>query len=157
MVSDDAQATPGPITRRNRIVGAVMAAVGVYVAAESLRYGLGSVVRLGPGALPFGLGILIIGFGALIAIINDDGDERAPPIVWRPVVAILAAILAFALLIEPAGLAVAAAALVFLSGAADPELNWRSLLAIYLFLVVTVYVVFVQLLAIPFKLITGVI
>ena len=156
MALDDTSPAPRTLTRRNRITGAVMVAVGVFVIAEALRYGLGSVFRLGPGALPFGLGFLIVGFGALIALVNDDGDERAPPIVWRPVVTILAAILAFALLIEPIGLAGAAAALVFISGAADPDHTWRSLLGIYVFLVVTVYIVFVQLLSIPFKLITGV-
>ena len=144
------------LAKRNRVVGAVMAAIGVFVVAKALEYGLGSVFRLGPGALPFGLGILIIGLGALIAIVSDDGDEAAPPIVWRPVVTILAAILAFALLIESAGLAVAAAALVFISGAADPENSWRGLLVIYAFLVFSVYVIFVRLLAIPFNLIAGI-
>ena len=157
MEQKDSSQRSEALSKRNWIVGLVMAAVGVYVIVESFRYGLGSVSRLGPGALPFGLGFLIIGFGGLIAFVNDDGDEDAPPIVLRPFITIVGAILAFAVLIEPVGLAGAAAALVFISGAADPEHNWRSLIAIYLFLVVTVYVVFVQLLGIPFKLLAGVI
>ena len=154
MGSQDVRDKTQTLQTRNRITGAVMAAIGLFVMIEAWGYGLGSVSRLGPGALPFGLGILIIVFGALIAIVNDDGHEAASKIVWRPLVAVLSALLAFALLIETAGLLVATAGLVFISGAADPDHSWRSLAAIYLILVVAVYVVFVRFLSIPFKLVT---
>lgn len=142
---------------RNRIAGGVMALLGVYVIVESLGYKLGSIFRMGPGFLPLGLGFLIVLFGALIAIINDDGDEAADEIAWRPVILVPSSMLAFGLLIEPIGLLVATAALVFISGAADRNHTWRSLTALFVVLVTLVYVVFTVLLSTPFKLITGVI
>lgn len=143
------------LTRRNRIAGGVLILVGVYVAYQGYGYGLGQVFRLGPGALPFGLGILAMVFGVLIAAVNPDGDETAPAIRWRPVLTILGALLSFALLVETAGLVIATAALVFISGAADPEHTWRSLLVIYVFILAFVYLVFVNFLSIPFSMFWG--
>jgi putative tricarboxylic transport membrane protein len=72
------------------------------------------------------------------------------------VVTILAAVLAFGLLAEPAGLIPATAALVFLSGSADPEHTLKSLSGLFLALTVFVWLVFVQAIGIPFQLISGV-
>ena len=150
----EAQALPG-LARRNRVAGAVLFLIGAYVAYEGYGYGLGQVFRLGPGALPFGLGLLSVLFGVLVAVINPDGAETAPIIRWRPVLSILGALLAFALLIDTAGLVIATAALVFISGAADPEQTWRGMLGIFVFLLGFVYIVFVQFLSIPFAMFWG--
>ena len=143
------------LTRRNRIAGLVLILVGLFVTLEAVGYGLGQISRLGPGALPFGLGISIAIFGVLIATVNPDGADTMPVIKWRPVSMILSALLAFALLIDTAGLLIATAALVFISGVADPDHSWRSLLTIYVSLIVFVYIVFVRLLAIPFTMFGG--
>ena len=138
---------------RNRIAGIILTMIGIYASVEGYRYGLGKISSFGPGALPFGLGILTVVFGALIALVNPDGDEDAPPLMLRPPLLVLGSLLAFALLVDTAGLVPATAALVFISGSADPDHTLRSLLAIFAFLVIFVYVVFVQLLAIPFSMI----
>lgn len=138
---------------RNKIAGIVLVLVGGYVIFEGQRYGLGQWSRLGPGALPFGLGLLMAALGALIAILNPEFEGAAPAIKWRPVIMILAALLSFALLVDTAGLVLATAALVLLSGLADRESTWQSLIAIYVFLVGFVYLVFVRLLSIPFSMI----
>lgn len=152
MVDD---ATPPSMTRRNRLAGMALVLIGAFVTFEGYGYGLGQVSRLGPGALPFGLGLLIALLGVLIAVVDPDGDEAAPTIKWRPVAMVLSALLAFALLVDTAGLVVATAALVFLSGAADPDHTWKSLLAIYVFLIVFVYVIFMRFLAVPFTMFGG--
>lgn len=140
---------------RNKGVALVLVFIGAYVTYKAFGYGLGELSRLGAGALPFILGILIILVGLFIGIFSPDGEEPAPATKWRPVVLVLGALLAFALLIESAGLIVATGALVFISGMADPEHTWRSLLAIYIFLLGTVYIIFVRLLSIPFDMIGG--
>lgn len=140
------------LSQRNRIVGVTLILIGAFVAFKGHTYGLGRLSRLGSGALPFVLGALAVVFGVLIAWINPDGADTAAAIRLRPVIMVLSALLSFALLVEPAGLVVATAALVFLSGAADPEHTWRSLLRLFVFLVIFVDIVFVYLLSIPFSL-----
>jgi putative tricarboxylic transport membrane protein len=72
------------------------------------------------------------------------------------VVTVLAAVLAFALLVEPAGLIPATAALVFLSGAADPTHTLKSLGLLFVALTVFVWLVFVRAIGIPLQLLSGV-
>ena len=71
---------------------------------------------------------------------------------WRPLLTVLAGILVFGLALEPAGLAVAVAALVIVSGFADPELRFREALGIALFLIVFSIGIFVSLLGLPLNL-----
>jgi hypothetical protein len=155
MNTEDECKTAPNLTASNRTAGVVLVLIGGYVVFEGWHFGLGQWSRLGPGALPFGLGILMALLGASITALNPEGSETPPAIKWRPLVLILAALLAFALLVDTAGLLAATAALVILSGLADPDTTWSSLAAIYIFLVLFVYIVFVRLLSIPFSLIGG--
>lgn len=142
---------------RNRIAGGAIVLLGVYVVLQALSYSLGTPMRMGPGFLPLSLGILMMLFGGLVAFV-DDADEEAPSrVAWRPLGLVLAGILGFALLVEPVGLAAATAAIVFLSGIADPSHTWKSLAGLYLVLLSSVYVVFGIFLGIPFQLVSGVI
>jgi hypothetical protein len=141
---------------RNRIAGSVIALLGAFVALESLSYNLGSVMRMGPGFLPLALGIIMIGFGILTLFVDDTDEGKAPRIAWRPLVLVLSAILGFALLLEPVGLAAATAALVFLAGFADPGHTWKSMIVLYLILLAGVYIIFAKLLGIPFHIVSGV-
>lgn len=155
MQPDQTDPSEPTLSHRNRITAGVIVLTGAYVIWESLHYSMGSAIRLGPGFLPLALGVLFLLFGLAIAAINDDGDEAVDPIVWRPVFLILASVLAFALLIESAGLAPATAALVLISGLADKSHTWKSLTGLYLVLLIAVYVVFKRILGIPFELIAG--
>ena len=143
------------LTLRNRVAGLTLVLIGCFVVYEGQRYGLGHWSRFGAGTLPFGLGLLMAVLGVAIAVLNPDRGESAPVIRARPLLLVLAALLSFALLIDTAGLLAATAALVLLSGLADPESTLPSLCVIYVGIVVFVYLVFVRLLAIPFPLIGG--
>lgn len=145
------------IVLRDRIAGGILVLIGVYVVAASLEYRLGTLARMGPGMLPVALGGLLILFGILVALfVKPEPDEVPPVFKWRPAVTVLAAVLAFALLVEPVGLIPATAALVFLSGSADPDHTLKSLSALFVALTVFVWLVFVQAIGIPFQLISGV-
>jgi hypothetical protein len=155
MTTEAETASAPNLSIRNRIAGIVLVLIAGYVVLKGRGYGLGHWSQFGPGALPFGLGLLMAVLGAMIAILNPEGEDAAPPIKWRPVVMVLAALLSFALLVDTAGLLIATAALVILSGLADPESTWPSFVVIYVGLVLFVYVVFIRLLSIPFSLIGG--
>jgi hypothetical protein len=92
--------------------GAVFVVIGTagIVFGQDLTFG--SAARMGPGFFPTLLSYLIIGIGIVLAVKGLAVD--GPPIerlYFRPLFAILAAILAFGLLIDRVGLAISAAVL----------------------------------------------
>lgn len=154
-MQDDAQPKDN-LRHRNRIAGGVLVLIGLFVVFEASGYDLGSFARMGPGFVPIALGVLVAIVGALIALVQDDGDEDAPAAPWLPAVFVSAAVLAFALLIERAGLIAATAALVYISGFADKERSWRGLTILFVVLVAAVYLIFGKVVGIPFELVSGV-
>ena len=118
---------------RDLVAGLMFAAFGIaglWIAAD---YPRGTALRMGPGYMPVALCCGLVILGAAIAI---RGAAKAGVSLtrWhlRPLVLVLAAILAFALLIEPAGLALATAAIVLIGalGGAEFRLGEALLLAL---------------------------
>jgi hypothetical protein len=69
---------------------------------------MGRLVRMGPGYLPTVLSWILFGLGVLIGLRGFITDgPKLEPWAWRPVVALCAALIAFALLLQNAGLVVA--------------------------------------------------
>ena len=50
-----------PSKTRDRIGGFLVAATGVFVSIEALSYSFGKISRMGPGMIPFGLGLILDG------------------------------------------------------------------------------------------------
>ena len=85
-------------------------------------FAIGSATRMGPGYLPNVLGWMLVGLGAFVALrAFFVSGAPIPRIFLRPQVMIIAALLAFALLIERVGLMAAAAAVVVLGSFASRE------------------------------------
>jgi hypothetical protein len=84
------------------------------------HYALGTPARMGAGFFPalLSIGLIVIGVILLLQSVFDP-DEEIGGIDLRPVLFILAGTLCFGLLIERAGLLLAAAALVFSARLAD--------------------------------------
>ena len=99
--------------------GFLIFAVGLIVAVESLSYPFGSLRNVGPAIFPMLLGIILAALGLAIVFEGRVSLAVAPRVPWRAVLAICAALGAFALLIDSAGAYVAIFALIFLSGFAD--------------------------------------
>ena len=80
----------------------------------------------GPGFVPLGLALVLALLGAIVLFksltIESEGGEPIGRVAWRPLLAIGAAIVAFAVLIEPAGLVVASIAVVVISSLASDRL-----------------------------------
>lgn len=81
--------------------------------------------RLGPGAMPFGVSVLVALFG-LGLVVQAMLAPEPPAADWRlrPVIAVTAAIVVFALAIERIGLVAASVLLLALAIAARPRLRW---------------------------------
>lgn len=100
----------------------VLVLLGVAVCLESLNYPLGSLAQVGPGAFPMALGLLLVGLG--LALFWDGATEASrAPFVWRPLIAICSAMVAFGALMELSGAIAAATALVAIAELAEPRYN----------------------------------
>lgn len=113
---------------------ALFAGVGAAAVWLGADYPVGTLRRLGPGALPLGLGVLLMLVGAGLALQvllqrwRSPADARAPLLAWpgwparhvlRSTLCVVGGLVLFAAMIRPLGLFLATATLVFLSSRAD--------------------------------------
>ena len=123
------------------IAGALVALVGLLAIAQAASYSIGTVAHMGPGYFPMLLGGVLMLLGLGIAIFDSRSPKRGDvdalvPVAFtmrlRALALLTAAPIAFALLIEPAGLLPAVFATVFISAFADgtADLKRATFLAI---------------------------
>jgi hypothetical protein len=99
--------------------GAFMCLIGLVSLSQSLEYGIGSASEMKPGYFPMALGLIAIAIGIGIAVPAWSRPSSWPAIPWRPIVAIVAALTGFALLIERTGIVPAVFVTVVLSALAN--------------------------------------
>lgn len=133
--------------------GLLFIAVGALGALLALRYPHGSATRMGPGYLPTLLSCCTMGLG-LIVLVRSFAIEGAPvaPIVWRPLVLILTAIVVFGLVITKGGLVLAIIATTIVGGFASRDMGRIELIALSIGLAAFCAVVFVYGLGQPIEL-----
>jgi hypothetical protein len=133
--------------------GLLFVAVGIAFIVLARNYRLGTPARMGPGFFPTILGGILAALGLTLAIpaLVRDGEPLAFPRL-RPMVAILIAIIVFALLLAPLGFVLAAAALILIAGLAEPELRPLENVGLTLFLIAFSVAVFVVALGLPMNL-----
>jgi hypothetical protein len=128
--------------------------VFVLIGAGGILFGqdlaFGSAARMGPGYFPTLLSWLIIAIGLVLAVksIATDGPP-IPPVHLRPLVAIVAAILAFGLLIDWIGLALTATVLIIGAAYARRDVDRTETLLLAIGLALFTVGVFVYLLKQP--------
>ena len=99
--------------------GAATIVFALAVIYASFEYGLGRGGRIGPGYVPLVIGILLLALGALlVSRAGFSADPVDTDIAWRQVGLVTAGIVAFALLLDRAGLIVAIMATVLIAGPA---------------------------------------
>ena len=107
---------------RDLLAGLMFAAFGIAGLWIASEYPRGTALRMGPGYMPVMLcwGLVLLGGAIAIRGALKSGAKLTG---WqlRPFVFVLIAVLAFALLIEPAGLAIATLAIVFIGAAGGRE------------------------------------
>jgi putative tricarboxylic transport membrane protein len=115
-------------------------------------YPMGTASRMGPGYFPMVIGAMLVLLGLAVAA---RGFWRAGPslprLPLRAVVVVLAAIVAFALLVDSAGLVVATAALIVVSRLGWWELRPREIVVLVVLLTALACGLFVWGLGLPFR------
>jgi hypothetical protein len=115
-------------------------------------YPLGSAVRMGPGYFPSVLGVLLAGLGlGLVGRSLVLEGPRVTGFALRPLILVLAAVLAFGVLLEPVGLVAATIALVVISCLAGTEFRWRDVAILCVILIALALGLFVYGLGLPLK------
>ena len=141
------------LTHKDFLSGLMFAAFGVLGVLLGADYRMGTAARMGPGYVPRLLAWTLVALGAVIMLRgvlgDDDPVERGR---WRPVALITAGIVAFALLIDPAGLFAAGAALIIIGALGGTRIRWVETLAATAILLVLSAAVFVWGLQLPITL-----
>lgn len=116
------------------VAGLAVIAVGAAILLIGADYSTGTLRRMGPGYFPRLLGIAIVILGALIAspLATRVGTRAESTGGWLSVSLLVAGFIAFALLVEPAGLVPATFAAVFLAAMADAKMRRKPLHAVLL-------------------------
>lgn len=110
---------------RDLSAGLAVALTGAFAIVQSAAFPLGTLARMGPGYFPLLLGALLLALGLGIVVFDarTAGADRGADVIsrqrLRAICTLAAAPMAFAVLIEPAGLVPAVFAAVFVSTFAD--------------------------------------
>jgi hypothetical protein len=140
--------------QRNFVAGLLYFLFGTAVAIGATQYQIGSAASMGPGYFPLGVGVLlaITGLCVLATALAQRVHSAIGSWRLRNAAIILAAVILFALLLEPMGLIVAVPVLLGVSALAHPEFSWRTVLVSVVVLLPLTWVVFVALLGLQFPL-----
>jgi hypothetical protein len=107
-------------TRKDFCTGVIYIVVGICALLMARHYTLGSAARMGPGYFPTVVASLLVMVGVAIvarSFFRDAGSIGR--IAWKPMLLVLGSITAFGILINRAGLIVAALVLVLGCAAAS--------------------------------------
>lgn len=142
------------LTNRDVISGGLFLVFGAATVWYARRYQLGSLTEMGAGYFPTILGFLMMLSGAGIAMTGAIAQGEAPigRAELRPLLAISASVICFALLLDEVGLPLAVFATVVIACAARPGFLRPSTLLLGASVAALCVLVFVELLNVPIRL-----
>ena len=117
-------------------------------------YPMGSAVRMGPAYFPTVLGWMLAALGLIIfarSFFVHDADEPRKTN-WRPLTLLLAAVVAFGILLDTGGMVIASFALMYISGLGGHDFKWKEQLVNAVFMTAVNVGIFYYGLGLPFKL-----
>lgn len=139
---------------QNFWAGAFYIFLGTAALVIGSDYTMGSAARMGPGYFPRVLaGLLVLtGIVAIIRSFSRDG-EPVSSVAWKPLILIIGATIAFALLLDRAGLIIALLALCLIGASASVRFRFEPLALLGLAgLIAFCALVFVEFFQIPMPL-----
>lgn len=117
--------------QKNFWSGAMFLAFGAFFVGWAQQYDLGSAARMGPAFFPTMLGAMLFLLGAIVLIeglVAETADGKIEPFNFRALVLVLGSVVAFGMLLRPAGLLVALFVLVCVSSFGSHEFKLRDVL-----------------------------
>jgi hypothetical protein len=133
--------------------GLIFVAIGVAFLIMARNYRMGSAARMGPGYFPTWLGGLLALLGLTLTVPSFvTAGDGFPRLHLRPMLALLASILVFALALQPLGFVIALMLLVVIASFAEPELGLFRAIGVGVLLTVFSVAIFSYLLGLPLPL-----
>jgi hypothetical protein len=131
------------------LAGLLFMAFGIAALVLSHSYEIGEASRMGPGYFPRVLGILLLGFGAILSLRGlRPTMEPQPQWQWRPLAIVLLGVGVFSL--APwLGVILTSVLLVFISSSASQEFRWKEALVSGAIQAVAVVAIFIYGLGMP--------
>lgn len=142
-------------TRKDFWTGVIYVVIGVFAFVIARNYALGSAARMGPGYFPTAVALLLTAVGVAIVVRSFFRQgELIDRFAWKPMLLVLGSICAFGILINRAGLVLAAVVLVLGCAAASERfrIGWLPVLGMAALIAFCV-IVFVIGMGIPMPLI----
>ncbi|GGA79700.1 hypothetical protein GCM10011385_37400 [Nitratireductor aestuarii] len=140
-------------TSRDFVGGGALIGLGLFVSAYSYQtMPLGTISRMGPGLMPFSLGWLLTGFGAIIAAGSIANRVQIEKFEWRNFLCVVGAIIVFSLVARPLGMAPAVACVLVLASLAELKMTKVQFLALLVALPTLCYLAFSVGLGVPLPL-----
>jgi putative tricarboxylic transport membrane protein len=138
----------------DRVAGAALVALGLFVLVESRTLPLGSLHNPGPAYAPVVLAILVLVFGALVLALGAHAPavRGVGWVEWRHAVAIFVACAFAALALERLGFRITIAVTLFALLRFVERRGWTFSLAFALVFAVALYVLFQTWLRVPLPL-----
>ena len=137
------------------IAGLLFAAIGGLGLVLGADYSAGSLASVGPGFLPRLLSWSLVALGTIIAVRGRRKGASPPeggPYVRpdaRALVFVTSGIIAFAMLIDSAGLLIAGGSLLVIGAGASHEFRWREVTVLAVVLLLFSWALFVSALGLP--------
>jgi hypothetical protein len=132
--------------------GIMFVAFGLFAAiGATMNYQMGSAVRMGPAYFPTVLGglLVVLGLVVLAGSLVIHG-AKVPTFHFRPLLLVLAAVVAYGYLMKPLGLVLSTSALVFIGAMGGHEFKWKEVLIVAAVLSFFSVAVFIYGLTLPF-------
>ena len=136
---------------RDFFAGLLFVAIGLATAIGASDYALGTIRNIGPGYYPIMLGIALTLLGAAIAfqglrVSTEPAGEQEGGLALRPLIMVLAAVVAFGVLVRPYGLGPAILALIVISSFAGRDFSIVRVVLLCIGMVALSWLVFIYLL-----------
>ena len=132
--------------QKNFWSGVMFIAFGLFFVGFARQYDMGTAARMGPAFFPTVLGGLMFVLGVIVLIeglATEHADGKIEPFNFRALLLVLGSVIAFGLLLRPAGLIVALFVLIGISSLGSHEFKLRDVLLLSAGLSLLVYVVFI--------------
>ncbi len=133
--------------------GLMFVAFGLFFLFVARKYRMGSAMSMGPGYFPAILGGLMAAIGGIVVfqsfVLRGEG---VPAFSFRPLFLVILSLLLYGYLLQPMGMVLALAFLVFVSAFAGHEFDFKEVL---IFSVVAIFfsvLIFIKVLGLPYPL-----